>query len=209
MNDHKDRNGQGRGNPGSFQRDAKGAGVKGSIWRVRGLLAVALGFAGLMFSSCQQMQQQSVSAGGRYHYRYEPGKTARLQGKYAVAPKSAPREVHRAIAAANRLVNKPYRMGGGHRRQEDTAYDCSGSASYVLRNAGLLKGTLTSRSFARYGDRGKGDWINVYHRNGHVFLVIAGLRFDTGTRRYGEEGPRWRVEPRSLNGFYVRHPEDC
>ena len=35
-------------------------------------------------------------------------------------------------------------------------------------------------------------------------MVIAGLRFDTSGR--GEDGPRWRLEPRSGRGFVKRHP---
>ena len=33
----------------------------------------------------------------------------------AVAPASAPKRVKRVIEAANRIVEKPYRYGGGHR----------------------------------------------------------------------------------------------
>ena len=54
-----------------------------------------------------------------------------------------------------------------------------------------------------YGDRGKGEWITVYAHGGHAYMVIAGLRFDTSGR--GEEGPRWRLEPRSGRGFVKRH----
>jgi hypothetical protein len=35
-------------------------------------------------------------------------------------------------------------------------------------------------------------------------MEIAGLRFDTSGR--GEDGPRWRPEPRSGRGFVKRHP---
>ena len=56
----------------------------------------------------------------------------------AVAPASAPPEVAAVIEAANRIADKPYRYGGGHRRWEDSGYDCSGSVSYALRGGGLL-----------------------------------------------------------------------
>ena len=40
---------------------------------------------------------------------------------------------------------------------------------------------------------GKGAWITVYAHGGHGFLVIAGLRFDTGWNNAGK-GPRWSDE---------------
>ena len=121
-------------------------------------------------------------------------------------PRNAPSQVKRAIAAANSLVNKPYRLGGGHRRHYDTHYDCSGSTSFVLKEAGLLTSTRHSRLFLNYGQKGAGDWISIYAKNGHVFMVICGLRFDTtGSGRRGE-GPRWRVDGRNTRNFLVRHP---
>ena len=47
-----------------------------------------------------------------------------------------PPPVIRAIAAGNRLQGKPYKWGGGHARLQDSGYDCSGTVSYVLREAG-------------------------------------------------------------------------
>jgi peptidoglycan hydrolase-like protein with peptidoglycan-binding domain len=40
-------------------------------------------------------------------------------GRTAIAPDDAPREVKDAIAAANRITRKPYKYGGGHGRWED------------------------------------------------------------------------------------------
>ncbi|WP_411825496.1 peptidoglycan endopeptidase [Luteolibacter sp. AS25] len=126
----------------------------------------------------------------------------------ARAPLFAPKEVKLAVAAANELTNKPYKYGGGHARLNDWGYDCSGSSSYVLRKAGLLQGNLTSNGFFNYGKRGKGDWITVYVRSGHAFLVIGGLRFDTGgTGGNGESGPRWKPQSRRVDGHAMRHPK--
>src|SRR5712672_1081749 len=72
-----------------------------------------------------------------YVYRYVPGKTASLSDGQAIAPPSAPEAVHAAIAAGNRIAGLPYCYGAGHGRGIDTAYDCSGASSYVLREAGL------------------------------------------------------------------------
>ena len=125
-------------------------------------------------------------------------------GRTAIAPAGAPPAVVGAVAAANRITRKPYRYGGGHGRFEDSGYDCSGAVSYVLHGAGLLERTRDSSGLMRYGDRGEGHWITVYAHGGHAYVVIAGLRFDTSGR--GEEGPRWRREPRAGRGYTVRHP---
>jgi cell wall-associated NlpC family hydrolase len=122
----------------------------------------------------------------------------------AMAPAVAPQEVKDAIAAANRITRKPYKWGGGHGRWRDSGYDCSGTVSYVLHAAGLLARSRDSSGLMSYGERGKGDWITVYAHGGHAYMVIAGLRFDTSGR--GEEGPRWRPEPRSARGYTKRHP---
>ena len=131
--------------------------------------------------------------------------TLDADGRTATAPAEAPPEVHEAIAAANRITDKPYRYGGGHGRFEDRGYDCSGAVSYVLHGAGLLRRSMDSSGFMGYGTRGRGRWISVYAHGGHAYVVIAGLRFDTSGR--GERGPRWRPEPRSGRGYRVRHPE--
>src|SRR4051812_20398563 len=98
----------------------------------------------------------SCAGSGRYTYRYVPGKTAVLQGKYAAAPQEAPERVVTAIAAANRITGYPYRRGGGHAGGMDTAFDCSGSASFVLQSAGLLGSPMPSTGFRRYGQTGEG-----------------------------------------------------
>ena len=142
---------------------------------------------------------------GRYAYHFVPGKSATLHGGHAVAPANAPHKVREAIEAANRIAGLPYCYGAGHTRGLCSAYDCSGAASYVLCEAGLLDEPTTSGAFRSYGARGAGRWITVCARNGHVFLVVAGLRFDTGWGE-GAEGPRWTAHGRPLNGATVRHP---
>ncbi len=153
-------------------------------------------FAGLFLAGCESPS---------YVYRYVPGRTATLQGGYAVAPSAAPEQVQIAIAAGNRIAGAPYRRGGGHGRTNDGSFDCSGATSYVLRAAGLMDDCMPSGAFRRYGASGRGDWIDIYARKGHVFLSVAGLRFDTGW--HGEkEGPRWTTRSRPASGAVIRHP---
>ncbi|MDP9385657.1 MAG: hypothetical protein M3P50_10595 [Actinomycetota bacterium] len=137
----------------------------------------------------------------------------------AAAPAAAPLPVQQAVWAANRIQTKPYRYGGGHARfPEDSGYDCSGTISYALHGAGLLKTPLDSSSFMAWGQGGRGAWITVYTNPGHAYVVIAGLRLDTSaayvrsarrTRRSvraAERGPRWRPSARPSRGFRARHP---
>jgi len=139
-----------------------------------------------------------------------PGTRAALRGNIAAAPAAAPLEVKRAIWAANQLRSKPYRYGGGHSSFNDSGYDCSGTVSYALAAAGVIKSPMPSSGFKNFGKGGKGKWITVYARNGHTFAVIAGLRLDTTAwntmRRETGEAPRWRPIPREPRGFVARHP---
>lgn len=138
------------------------------------------------------------------------GTVAKLQKDgTAAAPALAPDAVKKAIWAANKLIGKPYRYGGGHRRFNDTGYDCSGTVSYALKGGDLLASPLDSSSFMSWEEAGKGDWITVYTNPGHAFVVIAGLRLDTSATGdpSGNKGPRWRPTLRSTKGFTARHPE--
>ena len=92
-----------------------------------------------------------------------PMPTAQLSrdGRTAIPPAAAPQAVKNAIYAANRIIGKPYRYGGGHRRFHDSGYDCSGTVSFALRGGGLLKRPLHSRAFMSWGERGQGP---VDHR---------------------------------------------
>ena len=134
-----------------------------------------------------------------------PGVVGVIRRGVAYAPAAAPLEVQKAIWAANKLRDKPYVYGGGHRSFRSRGYDCSGTVSFALNAAGLLDAPLDSSSFMRWGERGRGQWITVYTNPGHAFVVIAGLRLDTSGP--GESGPRWRDELRSTAGFRARHPE--
>lgn|SRR5215207_38385 len=150
--------------------------------------------------------QPDRNGGTKYEATAAPAGRAMLSadGRTAVAPADAPQPVKDAIAAANEITGKPYRYGGGHGSFRDSGYDCSGAVSYALHGAGLVRSPLDSSGFMRWGSGGRGKWITVYAHSGHAYVVIAGLRFDTSGR--GEDGPRWRPEPRSSSGFVARHP---
>jgi hypothetical protein len=125
----------------------------------------------------------------------------------AIAPASAPPEVQQVIAAANAIVGKPYRYGGGHGKFEDSAYDCSGSESYALHGADLIDRPMDSTEFMSWGEPGEGTWITSYANSGHSFLVVAGLRFDTGYNDSSSSGPKWSDKMRPTSGYTARHPD--
>jgi cell wall-associated NlpC family hydrolase len=122
----------------------------------------------------------------------------------AVAPLTAPSVVAAVIGAGNAIATTPYKWGGGHGAWKDNGYDCSGSVSFALAGAGLMNSPLTSGMFMTWGDPGPGRWITIYANNGHVWMTVAGLRFDTS----GANGfTRWQsAKGRSTAGFVVRHP---
>ena len=125
----------------------------------------------------------------------------------AIAPIDAPAAVQEVIAAGNEIAKLPYRYGGGHLTYEDTAYDCSGSISYVFAAAHLLNHTVVSGQLMNWGDPGPGKWITIFANAGHVFMYVAGLRFDTVA--LAETGDRWSTRPAdesNLSSFAVRHP---
>ena len=143
-----------------------------------------------------------------------PKKAAIIDGR-AVAPRSAPRRVKRVIEAANRLVEKPYRYGGGHRQFSlglDRGYDCSGSVSYALYGGRFLRSPLPSGALMNWGKSGPGRWITVYAHGGHAYVVVAGLRFDTSMRDANapgpRTGPRWSKTLRKSAAFVARHPRN-
>jgi cell wall-associated NlpC family hydrolase len=126
-------------------------------------------------------------------------------GGHAQTPTGAPDVIAKIIAGGNAIAKFPYVWGGGHGSFVDSGYDCSGSVSYALAAAGLLDSPLVSGQFAKWGAPGPGKWVTIYANGGHVFMYVAGLRFDTSGRD-GPFGSRWQTAPRSLAGFEVRHP---
>ena len=133
------------------------------------------------------------------------GRPAVIVNSDVVPPDNVPGVVKRAIAAGNQINHLPYQFGGGH---GGACYglDCSGTVSHVLRNAGIIQGSMTSRGFMKYGKSGPGKYITIYARDGHVFMTICGMRLDTTSNGSGHVGPRWHSKPRSLKGFKLRHP---
>ena len=72
-----------------------------------------------------------------------------------------------------------------------------------------LASPLTSGGFARWGARGRGRWVTIYANRRHVYMEVAGLRFDTSAVADpggGRKGARWRPAIGRRKGFKVRRP---
>ena len=127
-----------------------------------------------------------------------------LSNGVALPPLEAPQAVRQIIEAGNSIARTPYKWGGGHGKWQDTGYDCSGSVSFALAAAGLLDAPLASGPLMSWGEPGPGKWVTIYTNPGHVYLEVAGIRFDTSGQR--TTGSRWQNELRSHEGYVARHP---
>jgi hypothetical protein len=127
-----------------------------------------------------------------------------LPNGIALPPLEAPEAVRQMIEAGNVIARSPYLWGGGHGKWVDKGYDCSGSVSFVLAAAGYLEAPLASGPLMSWGEPGPGKWVTIYAHQGHVWMTVAGIRFDTSGAR--ESGSRWQNEMRSTAGFVARHP---
>jgi hypothetical protein len=149
----------------------------------------------------------SATGGAAFVPPPPPPKKAKIVRGKAVAPRNAPARVKRIIRAGNRLIGKPYKWGGGHASfsRLDRGYDCSGTVSYALRGARLIRSPLTSGALMSWGRPGPGKWLTVYAHGGHTYLVVAGLRLDTGMRDDpSRTGPQWSKRLRRSDAFGAR-----
>lgn len=133
-----------------------------------------------------------------------PGNKAKLlRDGTAAAPENAPVEVKKIIASGNEIAKLPYKWGGGHGGWKDTGYDCTGSTTYALRTT-FRRGRYPTFGYSNWQLPGSGKWITTYASSYHVYMIVAGLRFDTSGLRVA--GSRWTTQERSSSGFVARHP---
>jgi hypothetical protein len=137
-----------------------------------------------------------------------------LPSGLAAAPAGAPPAVKEIIAAGNQIVGKPYLYGAGHGLPLSSlspAYDCSSSVEHLLYGARLLPENFGAASSAleSFGLSGPGRWVTIYASADHVFMYVAGLRWDTHDAAGpgdGSAGIGWHPLVRSADGFVARHP---
>lgn len=182
---------------------------------------------GCMALASAVLASSALAGGGvsaaPHHHPTVAGAKAKLRNGVAIAPKSAPKRVKAAIAAANRIANgHGYLLGGGHEWKagkpiwnpqklakfqgfKRSKYDCSGTVSYVLHAARAISAPAPSGPLESWGAKGRGKWISVYANGGHAFMTVAGLRFDTAD--VAGTGPGWAKSMgyESPKSFTVRH----
>ncbi len=131
----------------------------------------------------------------------------------AAAPAGAPPAVAAIIAAGNQIAGKPYVFGAAHGlplSEVAAAYDCSSSVEHLLYGARLLPVTYGAASgqLESFGAPGLGHWVTLYANAGHVYMYVAGLRWDTSAVGPGDgsDGIGWHMLVRSAAGFVARHP---
>ncbi len=136
------------------------------------------------------------------------GGKAKLVDGQAVAPLSAPGRVKDVIAAANKIAKgHGYCLGGGHQSWRSRCYDCSGAVSFALHAGDYLDYPQVSGDLAKWGVTGEGRWITVYANRKHVFMMIAGRRFDTADTL--GNGPGWAEDMgdwESSQRYAIRQP---
>ncbi|MBV9802411.1 MAG: hypothetical protein JO130_04450 [Solirubrobacterales bacterium] len=137
-----------------------------------------------------------------------------LSNGLAAAPAGAPAAVQEIVAAGNQIVGKPYEVGGGHGlplSEIAPSYDCSSSVEHLLYGARLLPVSYDAPSgtLETYGEPGPGRWVTLYANADHVFMYVAGLRWDTHNAAGPDDGSAgigWHPLIRSAAGFVARHP---
>ncbi|MET0510415.1 MAG: hypothetical protein ABW135_01865 [Thermoleophilaceae bacterium] len=184
-----------------------------SVSYIKLLCAVCAAACLLVMGLAGNASAASGTGGATFEPPPPPPEEATLVAGRVIAPASAPTRVKRVIEAANRLVEKPYIYGGGHKPYSsrlDRGYDCSGAVSYALYGGRFLRSALPSGALMDWGESGPGQWITVYAHGGHAYIVVAGLRFDTSMRDADapgpRSGPRWSRSLRRSSAFEARHP---
>ena len=180
------------------------------------LLGQAVGEAGtLVPASGAGLNPAACAPDGTTGVALTPGERARLlPGGLAAAPQQAPLAVKEMIAAGNQIVGKPYVYGGAHGlplSEIAAGYDCSSSVEHLLYGARLLPVTFAAASsqLETFGQAGPGRWVTLYASADHVFMYVAGLRWDTHNAAGagdGSSGIGWHPLVRSAAGFVARHP---
>jgi hypothetical protein len=166
-------------------------------------------------ASASASDPAACAAGAAGGVPLTPGPRATLlPSGLAAAPESAPVAVKEIIAAGNEIAGKPYVYGGAHGlplSEVATSYDCSSSVEHLLYGARLLPVTYgaASSQLESFGEPGPGRWVTLYASADHVFMYVAGLRWDTHDAAGpgdGSAGIGWHPLVRSAAGFVARHP---
>lgn len=151
-------------------------------------LPLSVSLAHFVSFSCSSAAPAMIAAGSIAMSLEKQRNTAPRQSR---PPAGLPRRVMAALNAGNEIVGLPYKHGGGHRRFHDTGYDCSGTVSFALHGAGLIRSPGTSESLRSYGQRGEGKYITIYAKKATPSLLSPGYVWTLATmvRTKARAGP--------------------
>ncbi len=175
----------------------------------------ALHAASLLPGATDPQSPSACAPGSLSGVSLTPGPRARmLPNGLAAAPQAAPLAIKELIAAGNQIAGKPYVYGAAHGLPLSAiapAYDCSSSVEHLLYGARLLPVSYgaASSQLESFGQPGPGRWVTLYANASHVFMYVAGLRWDTHNAAGagdGGAGIGWHPLVRSAVGFVPRHP---
>jgi hypothetical protein len=118
------------------------------------------------------------------------------------------------IASADRMDARhyAYSWGGGHNTQfapsgPNQGYDCSGSWSRILHDAGFGNPPMTSTEFMSWGEPGPGTHITIYADGVHIYGTINGRVFGTSGMNPGGGAGWFKPGHNPYRHFAaVRHP---
>ena len=127
-----------------------------------------------------------------------------LSNGVALPPLEAPEEVKQIIEAGNAIARTPYKWGGGHGKLEGHGLRLLGLRLVRAGLRGPARRAARLRPADVLGQGGPGKWVTIYANAGHVYLVVAGIRFDTSAAKVTGRAGRTRCA--TTSGFVARHP---
>ena len=125
-----------------------------------------------------------------------PPEKAKLVNGRLIAPASAPTRVKRVIAAANRIVEKPYIYGGGHKAVLEPARQGLRLLRLRVATPSTAAASCAPRSrrgaLMNWGQPARARWITVYAPAATPTSWSPGYRFDTSMHDRNAPGPAHR-----------------
>ena len=178
------------------------------------LLVAALSCACLLVLAPGASAQSSSKSGGATFVPPPPppAKGALVNGRL-VAPASAPRRVKQVITAANRIVEKPYRYGGGHTTYSSRRLDSG--CGWLGRRPTPSTGAASCAPHSRAGCScaGASAVPATGSRSTHTadtptswWRAIADTSMRDRDAPGPSTGPRWSRTLRTSSAFVARHP---
>ena len=178
--------------------------VRGRTVAMAALAAVLLGLLLAAVESAERRRPADSRPPRRCPRRRRRPAPRSADSRTAVAPQGAPSASSRRSPPPTRSPASPTSGAAATPAGTTRATTAPAASPTSCTRRGCSRPRATRPASRPTAEQGKGRWITIYANGGHAYMVIAGLRFDTSGR--GEDGPRWRLEPRSDRGFAKRHP---